>query len=704
MSFRYYYTGTETQNLENEIAVINTQIATLNSVVGGGMLQNNPIALANIQMNGFVLSNVGNGINSNNSINKGQLDATYSNLSGQINNLSSSTQSNINSINNNISIINGNISNINSNITNINNNITNINNTLPLKADLSGANFSGSVSIAGNLVVNGTSTTINSTNSNISDNLVQIGANNIFADTVDAGVYMPHFKNGAIHYMGWYRKATQNRFKFFETREPPNGLNINEAGAGYTLRELEATQITLSSDASANDQAVRLGQLANYILKTSASTVQNTAGNIDLIVGSTLLGKYYTFSTNELSINNSKITLLANGTSALDAVNKQQLDALNTSIGSNYLPLTGGTLTGNLVISGANHFKTTVISSATSSGINVLNNTGDNTFAISNSTINSYLGHQIHGIGIGTNGRFSGNITNGNISDISRTRNLFIINNVDTASGQVLNNINWTGDLLDYQTLKLYNNSSVDIYINSTGNIRALPHTVIPRKQFIELMYNGISGFGNWIVVNPQNVNSILYNNYYYRWKNDNLLNILIPSSGTYVALLNFNNSVNLTINGISGWTNITGNTTQTNYTITFTGTPDTAVNQNSNPSTFLQSTESNKFRGLLYNFTDMTIALNQTALTFANYYQVIMFYLDWNGDSSRRSFKFEDMDVKPFTHNHEIQSWPNDGTVYSYIFQNIHKSTTVRFKLTNISGGHLYGMAVRNLGATLSP
>lgn len=709
--------------------------------------------------------------------------------------------------------------------------ILNLDTSLNGKVNLTSASqtITGDINIAGNLNVTGTNNIINTLNLEVGDALVKIARNNTTSDLLSIGQFGAFYDGSSIKYCGIARNQTTKKWEIFQTSTEPTNNIISFADASYTrgdmvVNNLECvapstsnhatnkayvdtqdsnlqTQITTANN---NITSINTNLTSNYVTLTGSQTLTNktlTAPVFSSIVNTgtltlptstdTLVGRNTTDTLTNKTLTNPVISSISNGGTVTIPSGTYTIAKL-TDIPSlsNYLQLSGGTMTGALNLGNQEIFNfsqlrnsssinffigsaligttplsitSNSISSAVPVNMNsqnitsladpinssdamtlnyansnylrlpITNNLNMNNLAINNvSTLanNSTVSVTIGGTGvanfnqtvinlnvplqtsnpsivfntpisvpaIASNGILSSvTVASGNIGSITSSISTIVITSIDSNSGQCLVNLNASGSLLTYQSLRLYNNSGIDIYVSNTGNIRCLPHTVLYSKQFMEFIYDGTNWYSQ-----AQNINAIVNNHFFYRWRNDQLLNILIPSSGSYPVLINFNNSTSSTINGVSGWTNITGTSTQTNYTITFTGTVSTDVNQSFNPGSFLQTTESNKFRGLIYTFTDYTLQINSSALTIGNYYQLMLFYLDWNGNGARRTGRLDDLDLRSgFQQHHEGQPYANQGCVISYVFQYIH-NTNIRFRLTNVSTLHIYGLAVRNLGATL--
>ena len=191
------------------------------------------------------------------------------------------------------------------------------------------------VTIAGDLTVNGTTTTVNSQTLSVDDPLISLAINNA-ANSLDIGYY-GKYNDGTTRYLGLFSDASDsNKFRLFKgtTVEPTTTVNIGSAG--YAAADLELANLISTGTIS--------GVLANGVTATTQS-----AGDASTKVATTAY--------------------------------------VDTSAGL-YLPLAGGTLTGDLTGT-----------SATFAGNVVINNSdarlnGGNTagrFIVSNSDTTSYI-------------------------------------------------------------------------------------------------------------------------------------------------------------------------------------------------------------------------------------------------------------------------------------------------------------------------
>lgn len=508
--------------------------------------------------------------------------------------------------------------------------------------DASGATNVGSLIVANDLTVNGTMTYINSSNAVIGDPLIQIANNNTSTDIVDIGQFASYNDGTGVKYTGVFRDSTDSKWKFFNglTQAPTNNV-INTSASGYTLASVQASQIEVTN---------------------ARITTQITAPNtLTFATGSVLEQVICTMNVSGLVV---------------ESPNPILADRLITTY---ITPKTAG---GAIIFTDLSQVNTHLSINSTSN------------------QISSLIPHVFTGMGTSSAGVYSYTLTASGYLTINNS--VQIIQITTQNNDRVLRGFVASGSLLGHQMLRVLNSTQSELYIDGSdvqsGSIKCPPHTVMGYKCFLDFCYDAPTD--KWCIVG----NNTLVDRTFqiYQWKGDVLLASVLPETGTYPVKINFNNSSGMAINGISGWTNVTGNSSGASFITAFTGTVSTDVDQQYNPSSFLQSTQSNRFRGLLYTFTDMTLTINASGMTFGNYYQVMMFSLDWNGNGSRRTATFEDLTVYPGTKMvYDVQPWPNQGHIASYVFRNT-TNMNKQIKITNTSQLHIYGMAVRDLGATL--
>ena len=97
--------------------------------------------------------------------------------------------------------------------------------------------FNNNLIVDGNLTVNGTQTVINSTIVSIEDSLAKYADGNP-ADTLDIGFYGCYVETGVTKNTGFFRDATDGKYRLYTGLEvPPNSNVINIGATGYTKAE-----------------------------------------------------------------------------------------------------------------------------------------------------------------------------------------------------------------------------------------------------------------------------------------------------------------------------------------------------------------------------------------------------------------------------------------------------------------------------------
>jgi hypothetical protein len=191
--------------------------------------------------------------------------------------------------------------------------------TADSKLDASGGTITGNLDVGDiecdNLTVLGTSTIVNTSTSSVSDNMLSI-ANTNTTDVVDIGFYGA-YNNG---FTGMVRDSTDKTYKVFEsaTTEPTGIVDTSETG--FSLANFACKDLT----------AVKL-DLAGKIAGLSAGTVGTDAVNKTQLDG---------VESQTVTAQTTANTGVTNAATAL-------------SVAGGKLSLGGGTLTGNLIFNGA---------------------------------------------------------------------------------------------------------------------------------------------------------------------------------------------------------------------------------------------------------------------------------------------------------------------------------------------------------------
>jgi hypothetical protein len=211
-------------------------------------------------------------------------------------------------------------------------------------------NATGNVQIDGNLTVSGTTITISSENLAIADNLIYLndGSTNTNPDLGIAGNY----NDGTYHHTGFFRDATDGRWKIFQgyTPEPDTSIYIDTAHPSFELANFQANtvyselvgNVTGTVSSISNHTTTDLTEGTNlYFTNTRARDAISVSGDLS-----------YNPSTGVLSVTTYKsvnfnndfatktTTNLAEGTN-LYFTNTRARNAISVSGDLSYNPSTG---------------------------------------------------------------------------------------------------------------------------------------------------------------------------------------------------------------------------------------------------------------------------------------------------------------------------------------------------------------------------
>lgn len=147
--------------------------------------------------------------------------------------------------------------------------------------------FTGDVIIDGNFTVNGTQTIIDSTIASVKDSMVKYADGNV-ADTLDIGFYGTYIDTGVTKSTGFFRDATDKRFRLFKDLEIDIGTtNIIDVGAsGYTKAEIVVG--TINTDNLDHDSDLYLNGNQGIFTSTGNFGLLTTNPNETLHVNGTV--------------------------------------------------------------------------------------------------------------------------------------------------------------------------------------------------------------------------------------------------------------------------------------------------------------------------------------------------------------------------------------------------------------------------------
>ena len=283
------------------------------------------------------------------------------------------------------------------------------------------------VTIAGDLTVNGTTTTVNSQTLSVDDPLISLAINNA-ANSLDIGYY-GKYNDGTTRYLGLYNDASDsNKFKLFKgtTVEPTTTVNIG--AAGYAAADLELANLISTGTIS--------GVLANGVTATT-----QTAGD-----------------------NSTKVATTAYANAAASAI----------PIGD-YLPLVGGTLTGDLTISKAGTPLFQLVD--TTNNVSLLLGADDSNIFLRSSSGSMFFqtngGTSALTLDSSQNATFAGNVALGGTGQYTTNQSL----NIDGTGLAIKNNVNGSSNNWSYiHNTATASNSNLVFATGSSLNALTLAH------------------------------------------------------------------------------------------------------------------------------------------------------------------------------------------------------------------------------------
>jgi len=95
------------------------------------------------------------------------------------------------------------------------------------------------LTVTGDLTVNGTTTTVNTATLSVEDPLISLANGNNSTDSVDIGFYGLYDTTGSQDlYAGFFRDASDDKFKLFKSLQTEPTSTVNTSGTGYTTATL----------------------------------------------------------------------------------------------------------------------------------------------------------------------------------------------------------------------------------------------------------------------------------------------------------------------------------------------------------------------------------------------------------------------------------------------------------------------------------
>lgn len=609
--------------------------------------------------------NVSNGTNSNDAVNKSQLDTKASSSHSHV----------ISDVTGLQTAIDGKASTTHSHIIG---DVTGLQGALDAKLSLTGGTISGSLTIDTNLTVNGTTSYINTTNFAVSDPLTRVADTNP-SDTVDIGMY-GKYVSGGTKYTGIFRDATDNKYKYFHglTEEPTT--TVNTAGSGYTKADVvvgDVNAVSITSATNSDLTIYRSGTGINRLILdsdgiTSEAIKLNSDGGIDM--------NHYTGYYTVLKENGSPCAAFGINTFATSVNVPYTMTHQTNAGGQNFTIWKTGSDSSKLLLESDSTSSTDSIHLKSNGGGLLLEcPTTENVSIIAPLLI---TGHGTH-----SNGIVSGTIPSNSTIPITKNTNMIKITGANT--GRCLLRLSYSGSLLEGQRITILNKSGVGIVLghlssNSAGSIKGKFYEMAD-NEFLDLLFDSNTTFFN--LVNRD----FRYNRFnLVRWTGDQTLELFISSAQTYIVKINYNNATG-TINGVSGFDNLSqASTTGTNWTKNggtssdYTGTGG---------GYYLTDTESAKMYNIIHTLSSYQFTI--TGLTANRDYILCVYYQSY--DNSSRPLAITDGDYSVVqTINQGIFSTNttnSNACIGTYIFRsNGGISTQRQFTITG-SIAHVFAI-----------
>ena len=182
--------------------------------------------------------------------------------------------------------------------------------------------FSGNVSIGGDLVVTGNVTTVNVSSVIVSDPMIYLAGNNTVSDILDIGFAATYYDGAAQRYTGFFRDSSAGIYRLFaNSTQSLIGNNVVDiTNAGYTIGTLQtylasgglvsnSSTVAITANSTVNVAIVaNTLTLSSPLAGTSGGTGLNTYTIEDILVANSTNG------FRKLSLGTSGYVLQSNGT------------------------------------------------------------------------------------------------------------------------------------------------------------------------------------------------------------------------------------------------------------------------------------------------------------------------------------------------------------------------------------------------------
>ena len=169
------------------------------------------------------------------------------------------------------------------------------------------------VVISGNLTVSGTTTTVSSTTLTVTDPLLSLAKDNGSSDAIDIGFYGLYDTGGTDKYTGFFRDATNGKYRLFKDLQAEPGTTVDTTGTGYAVGTIIAhledssVSITGGSITGITDLAVADGGTGLSAIAKGSILAANSANTLTAVDGGGSTDKMllYTASSDTISWSNS---------------------------------------------------------------------------------------------------------------------------------------------------------------------------------------------------------------------------------------------------------------------------------------------------------------------------------------------------------------------------------------------------------------
>ena len=163
----------------------------------------------------------------------------------------------------------------------------------------SNAKVGGNLTVTGDLTVEGTTTTIDTETLTVEDPLIEVASNNTSTDAVDIGWYGKYAPSGTTLYAGLFRDTGDSKFKLFRNLEEQPTTTVNTSGTGYTVATLVAdVEGTLTGTIASSTVATTQSAGDNSTKVATTAYVDTEAGNYLPLAGGTMSGNIAMGSNN----------------------------------------------------------------------------------------------------------------------------------------------------------------------------------------------------------------------------------------------------------------------------------------------------------------------------------------------------------------------------------------------------------------------